>query len=102
METSNVVAKSDEQRVLTKDQCCVLPEIVRQALEEDIRSGRMHFEVFDPELFIELDETFRWIKARHGVTAPFNWKPLRKDGRKVNPFTDDLMIAPLSLSAVVI
>ena len=103
MDTSTGTPSSGELRLLTIHEFCIWAEITQTETEEEIRSGRLRPKMFDGDIvFIRLDEAFRWIKEKHGVTVPFAWRPHRKDGRKVNPFSDDMLTFPLSLNTVVL
>lgn len=103
MDTSTGTPSSGEQRLLTIHEFCIWAEITQTETEEEIRSGRLRPQMCDGDIVvIRLDESFRWIKEKHGVTVPFYWRPPRKDDRKVNPFSDDLLTFPLSLNTVVL
>ncbi len=102
MDTSTGTPNSGEQRLLTIHEFCIWAEITQPEAAEEICSGRLRLQPCEADMVINLDEAFRWLKDKHGVTVPFYWRPLPKDERKVNPFTDDLMIAPLPLSTVVL
>lgn len=102
MDTSTGTPSNDEQRLLTIHEFCIWAEIAQPEATEEIRTGRLRPQNCEADMVINLDEAFRWLKNKHGVTVPFYWRPHREDGRKVNPLTDDLMIAPLPLSTVVL
>lgn len=103
MDTSTGTPSSGEQRLLTIQEFCIWAEITLPEAAEEIRSGRLRPQMCDGNIVvIRLDEAFRWIKEKHGVTVPFYWRPPRKDERKVNPFSDDLLTFPLSLNTVVL
>lgn len=100
MDTSTGTPNGGEQRFLTIHEFCIWAEITQAETEEEIRSGRLRPQMCEAGMVIFLDDAFRWIKVKHGITSPFYWRPLPKDGRKVNPFTDDFMTFPLSLNTV--
>ena len=102
MDTSTGIPNGGAQRFLTIHDFCIWAEITQAETEEEIRSGRLQPQMSEADMVILLDEAFRWIKDKHGVTIPFYWRPLPKDGRKVNPFADDLLTFPLSLNTVVL
>lgn len=102
MDTSTGIPNGGEQRFLTIHEFCIWAEITQTETEEEIRSGRLRSQMSEADTVILLDEAFRWIKAKHGITTPFYWRPLPKDGHKVNPFAEDLMTFPLSLNTVVL
>jgi hypothetical protein len=102
MDTSTGTQNGGEQRFLTIHEFCIWAEITQAETEEEIRSGRLRPQMCEADMVIFLDEAFRWIKAKHGITTPFYWRPLPKGWHKVNPFTDDLMTFPFSLNTVVL
>lgn len=91
MDTSTGIPNGGEQRFLTIRELCLWAEVTQTETEQEIRSGRLRPQMSEGDIFIRLDEAFRWIKEQHGVTVPFYWRPPRKDDRKVNPFADDLL-----------
>lgn len=99
MDTSTGIPNGGE-RFLTIHEFCIWAEITQTEIEEEIRSGRLRPQMCEADMVIFLNEAFRWIKAKHGITTPFYWRPLPKGWHKVNPFADDLMTFPLSLNTV--
>jgi hypothetical protein len=81
---------------------CVWAEITQSEAEEEIRSNRLQTEIYETQMVINLQEAIRWIKEKHGLTMPFNCKPIRKDVGQVNPFADNLLIDPLPLSTIIL